>query len=113
MKALKAVLNGSIAALGSHYVVALDAVNCATGESLAREQREAESKELVLQELGKAASSLRKRLGESLVSLQKFDAPIEKATTTSLEALRAIHRRPAFEFGWSFPPGHPVSQTIR
>jgi len=85
---LKAVLNGSIAAIGSHFAVALDAVNCSTGEYLAREQREAGSKELVLQELGKAASSLRKRLGESLASLQKFDAPIEKATTTSLEALR-------------------------
>jgi tetratricopeptide (TPR) repeat protein len=85
---LKAVLDGSIAAIGSHFAVALDAVSCSTGEYLAREQREAASKELVLQELGKAASSLRKRLGESLASLRKFDAPIEKATTTSLEALR-------------------------
>jgi serine/threonine protein kinase/tetratricopeptide (TPR) repeat protein len=85
---LRAVLVGSIAALGSHFVITLDALNCVNGESLAREQREASTKELVLQELGKAASSLRKRLGESLASLEKFDAPIERATTTSLEALQ-------------------------
>jgi len=86
---IKAVLGGSIAMLGSHYVVALNAANCTTGESLASEQREAASKEQVLTELGKAATSLRGRLGESLASIQKFDTPIEKATTSSLEALRA------------------------
>lgn len=86
---IKAVLNGSIAAIGSHYVVAIEAVNCSTGESLGREQREAASKEQVLTELGAAARSLRARLGESLASIRKFDAPIEKATTSSLEALRA------------------------
>jgi Flp pilus assembly protein TadD len=69
--------------------VALDAANCATGEFIAREQREADSKERVLTELGQAASSFRARLGESLASIQKFDAPIEKATTNSLGALRS------------------------
>ena len=71
-------------------MVALNAANCATGESIAREQREAESKETVLTELGQAATSLRARLGESLPSIEKFDAPIERATTPSLEALRAF-----------------------
>src|SRR5262249_53158486 len=66
----------------------LDAINCGTGDSLARDQREAASKERVLTELGQAASNIRARLGESLASLQKFDVPIEKATTNSLEALR-------------------------
>jgi tetratricopeptide (TPR) repeat protein len=71
-------------------VIALDALNCRTGESLAREQKEANSKEDVLKVLGQAASNLRAKLGESLSSIQKFDMPIEKATTTSLEALRAF-----------------------
>ncbi len=85
---IKAVLGGSIAALGRHYVVTLNAVNCTTGESLAREQREADSKEHVLTELDQASSSMRARLGESLASIQKFDKPIEGTTTSSLEALR-------------------------
>ena len=89
-ESMKAVLGGSIVTVGSHYVVALNATNCATGESIAREQREAGSKETVLTELGRAASSLRARLGESLASIQKFDAPIERATTSSLDALRAF-----------------------
>ena len=86
---IKAMLSGSIAALGSQYVVALDAVNCATGDSLAREQVTAASKEAVLPTVGKAASSLRGKLGESLASIQKFDTPVTEATTSSLEALKA------------------------
>jgi serine/threonine protein kinase/tetratricopeptide (TPR) repeat protein len=86
---IKAMLGGSIAALGSQYVVALDAVNCGTGDSLAREQVTAESKEAVLSSVGKAASSLRGKLGESLASIQKFDTPVTDATTSSLEALKA------------------------
>ncbi|HLW86579.1 MAG TPA: protein kinase [Candidatus Sulfotelmatobacter sp.] len=86
---IKAMLGGSIAALGSQYVVALDAVNCRTGDSLAREQVTAESKEAVLPAVGKAASSLRSKLGESLASIQKFDTPVTDATTSSLEALKA------------------------
>ncbi len=86
---IKAMLGGSIAALGSQYVVALDAVNCRTGDSLAREQVTAESKEAVLSSVGKAASSLRGKLGESLASIQKFDTPVTDATTSSLEALKA------------------------
>ena len=87
---LKAMILGSIASLGSHYVVTLEAVNANQGDSLAREQVEAESKEQVLTALGKAATSMREKLGESLTSLKKFDAPIEQATTSSLEALKAF-----------------------
>ena len=86
---LKALLAGSIAALGSHYVVMLEAINAQTGDAIAREQTEAESKEQVLRELGEAATRLRERLGESLTSIQKFDALIEQATTSSLDALKA------------------------
>ncbi len=86
----KAMLAGSIASLGSHYVIDLKAVNAQTGDSLAREQTEAESKEQVLKSLDNAASSLRRKLGESLGSVQKFAMPLEKATTSSLEALQAF-----------------------
>ncbi len=89
-ESIKAVLNGSIATLGSQYVVGVDAVNCQTGDTLAREQVEVEKKEQVLGAVGKAASNLRGKLGESLASIKKFDAPIEEATTSSLEALKAF-----------------------
>ncbi|HEY8224754.1 MAG TPA: tetratricopeptide repeat protein [Pyrinomonadaceae bacterium] len=86
---LKALIVGGIAPLGSHYVISLDAVNGKTGEAVAREQEEAESKEQVLKTLSRAASRLRQKLGESLGSIQKFDAPLE-ATTSSLDALKAF-----------------------
>ena len=85
----KALLAGSIAALGTHYVISIAAANCQTGDILAQEQAEAGSKEQVLGELSKAATRLRGKLGESLGSIQKYHTPIEQATTTSLEALRA------------------------
>ena len=85
----KAMLSGSISNLGSQYVVGLDAVDCSSGDTLAKEQEEAASKEDVLKALGKAAASLRAKLGESLASVQKFDVPVE-ATTPSLEALKAF-----------------------
>jgi eukaryotic-like serine/threonine-protein kinase len=87
---LKAMLAGSIASLGSQYVITLEAANVQTGDAIAREQAEAESKEQVLRALGEAATKLRKKLGESLASIQKFDAPIEQATTSSLEAFKAF-----------------------
>jgi serine/threonine protein kinase/tetratricopeptide (TPR) repeat protein len=86
----KAMLSGSIATLGSRYVVSLNAVNCSTGDDLAREQVEAEDREHVLKALGKAVSDLRAKLGESLASIQKMDKPIEDATTSSLEAFKAF-----------------------
>jgi serine/threonine protein kinase/tetratricopeptide (TPR) repeat protein len=87
---LKAMLTGSIASLGSHYVITLEAVNPRTGDPIAREQIEADSKEKVLAALGTAALNLRKKLGESLSSMQKYDVNIEQATTSSLEALKAF-----------------------
>lgn len=87
---LKAMLAGSIASLGSNYVIALEVVNAQTSDAIAREQTEATSKEQVLGALGGAATRLRKKLGESLASIQKFDAPIEQATTSSLDAFKAF-----------------------
>ena len=85
----KAYLDGSIGNLGSEYVLGLKAVNCESGDTLAQEQVTAASKEKVLDALGEAASKLRGELGESLASVQKFDVPLEQATTSSLEALKA------------------------
>ena len=85
----KAMLTGSIAALGSQYVVGLKAVSCNTGDVLAEAQEQAASKEAVLKALDAAAGSLRSNLGESLSSVQKFATPVEEATTPSLEALKA------------------------
>jgi serine/threonine protein kinase/Tfp pilus assembly protein PilF len=85
----KAILAGSVSSLGSQYVVGLEAVACSTGDTLAKEQAEASSKEDVVKALGNAASSLRTKLGESLGSVQKFNVPIE-ATTSSLEALKTF-----------------------
>jgi serine/threonine protein kinase/tetratricopeptide (TPR) repeat protein len=83
----KAVLGGTISTFGSHYLLDLSAVACGTGDSLAKEQAEAASKEDVLKALSHATTSLRTKLGESLPSVQKFDVPIE-ATTPSLDALK-------------------------
>jgi eukaryotic-like serine/threonine-protein kinase len=87
---IKAMLTGTISPLGRHYVLDLNAINCRTGDSLAREQIQAANDEAVLKGLGTAASRLRERLGESLSSIQEFDAPIEQATTASLDALKAF-----------------------
>jgi serine/threonine protein kinase/tetratricopeptide (TPR) repeat protein len=86
---LKAMLEGSIAAIGSSYVLRLEATDCATGEALAREQAEVSGQEHVLRELGLMTSRVRTTLGESLPSMQRFDVPIEQATTPSLTALKA------------------------
>jgi len=80
---------GSIASLGTQYVVGLKAVNCQSGELLAQEQVTASRKEQVLNSVGKAAAKLRSGMGESLPTVQKFDVPLEQATTSSLEALQA------------------------
>jgi tetratricopeptide (TPR) repeat protein len=86
---LKALIAGSIASLGSNYVLALEAINAETGDVMAREQMEAASKEQVLTSLGAATSRLREKLGESLASIEKFDVPLPRATTASLDALHA------------------------
>ncbi|MGA8762109.1 MAG: protein kinase [Candidatus Sulfotelmatobacter sp.] len=85
----KAMLAGSIAALGSHFAITLKAVNCQSGDSLGAAEGEADSREKVLAALGQAATELRGKLGESLASIQKFDKPLEQVTTSSLEALKA------------------------
>jgi hypothetical protein len=84
-----AAMEGSISSLGTQYVVGLKAVNCANGDLLAQEQITANTKEQVLTALGNAATNIRKKLGESLASVAKFDAPPENVTTSSLEALQA------------------------
>ncbi len=86
---LKALVAGSIARLGSHYVLTLEAVNTQSGDVIAREQAEVPDREQVLTALGTAATSLRKKLGESLASVQRFDVPLARATTGSLDALHA------------------------
>jgi DNA-binding winged helix-turn-helix (wHTH) protein/tetratricopeptide (TPR) repeat protein len=85
----KAYIAGAIGSLGSEYVLQLKAVNCLSGDTLAEKQVTAASKEKVLDTLGEAASKLRGELGESLATVQKFDAPLSPATTNSLEALKA------------------------
>jgi serine/threonine protein kinase len=85
----KAYIAGTVGGLGSEFVLGLKAVNCQTGDTLAQVQVTAASKEKVLDTLGEAASKLRGELGESLATVQKFDVPLEQATTPSLEALKA------------------------
>ncbi len=85
----RAYIAGSIGSLGSEYVLGLKAVNCQNGETLAQEQVTASAKEKVLDVLGGTVSKLRSELGESLATVQRFDVPLEQATTSSLEALKA------------------------
>jgi tetratricopeptide (TPR) repeat protein len=90
----KAVIDGSIAQIGTQYLLTLKAVNCFSGESLASAEAQANDKNHVLDALGKTASEIRNKLGESLSTVQKFDTPLEQATTPSLEALQA------YSLGW-------------
>ena len=85
----KVVVGGSILNLGSKYVLELEATNCLTGASLARREAEAPNREQVVSRLGQLIPSLRRKLGESVKSIQKFDTPIDQATTKSLAALKA------------------------
>jgi len=85
-----AVLDGSIAQIGTHYLLTVKAANCVSGESLTSTEAQASDKNHVLDALGKTASEIRNKLGESLSTVQRFDTPLEQATTPSLEALRAF-----------------------
>ena len=85
----KVYVSGSITSLGSEYVLGLKAVNCLSGSTVVEEQATASSKEKVLDAVGDAAANLRGKLGESLASIQKFDVPVEQASTSSLEAMKA------------------------
>ena len=93
------VLDGSIAQIGTQYLLTIKAVNCASGESLASTEAQANDKNHVLDALGKTASEIRNKLGESLSTVQKFDTPLEQATTPSLEALQA------YSLGWKTQTG--------
>ena len=86
---VKALLTGSIASVGNQYSLTLTAINAASNDTLAEVQDRADSKEQVLKALDSTASQMRQKLGESLASFQKFDKPLEKATTSSLEALKS------------------------
>jgi serine/threonine protein kinase/predicted Zn-dependent protease len=87
-RGIKALLIGTIASLGRNYVITLESVNGQSGEAIASQQVEAEGKEQVIRALGRASTAMREKLGESLASIHKFDAPIEQATTSSLEAFK-------------------------
>jgi DNA-binding winged helix-turn-helix (wHTH) protein/tetratricopeptide (TPR) repeat protein len=121
---LKAMITGEIVALGHQYVLTLDAVNCRTGDPLALVVSEAGKKEEVLRTLGTAASQVRSKLGESLTSIQRFDAPLEQATTSSLDALKAystgmtiIHQRgdlaaiPFFQHAVELDPNFAIAYS--
>ncbi|REJ78587.1 MAG: serine/threonine protein kinase [Acidobacteria bacterium] len=84
---LKAFITGTISSIGTTFVITLEAINARSGESLGRQFEQVNSKEDVLTALSSAATGLREQLGESLSSIQKYDIPVEFATTSSLEAL--------------------------
>jgi eukaryotic-like serine/threonine-protein kinase len=87
-----AALDGSLASLGKQYVLELRAVNCRTGDTMARAEATADGKEQVLKALSQAAGKMREKLGESMATAEKFDAPLEQVTTPSLDALQAYSR---------------------
>jgi hypothetical protein len=95
------MLAGSISSIGNEYVIGLNAINCATGDTIAAEQARAPVKGEVLKALDNSASALRAKLGESLASMEKFNTPVDEATTSSLEALKAysLGRRLNFQKG--------------
>ena len=103
---LKALIAGSIAPLGSHYVITLEAINGLSGETLGHEQVEAENKEQVLRALSQAATRLRERLGESLSSIQRFNRPLYEGTTASPEAFKAYSQ--AIELALSGRPREAI-----
>jgi eukaryotic-like serine/threonine-protein kinase len=86
----KAVLAGSLASVGRRYVLGLEGIACESGATLARQQVEVAGKEQVLDGLGRAVSSMRERLGESVASIRRFDVPIAQASTSSFDALKAL-----------------------
>lgn len=88
-QSLKAYITGTITSLGSNFVITLEAVNGRNGDVIGRQLEQTDSKEKVLQALGRAATGLREKLGESLSSIDMFDAPLQEATTSSIEAFKA------------------------
>jgi hypothetical protein len=108
-----ASLNGSIAQIGSQYTVILKAVNCTNGESLASTEAEAPDKSHVLDALGKAASEMRSKLGESLSTVKKFETPVQEASTSSLEALQAFSLARRMMSANDFPASIPLLQRYQ
>jgi len=98
-----AVLDGSIAQIGTQYLLTLKAVNCESGKTLASSEAQASDKNHILEALGKVASEIRTELGESLSTVQKFDTPLEQATTPSLDALKAysLGRKAMVDSEWA------------
>jgi len=87
---IKAMITGSVAGFGNQYLITVSAIDVASGDTLSQIEQRAKGKEAVLDALGKAASDLRGKLGESLASIHRFDKPLEQVTTGSLEALKAF-----------------------
>ena len=85
----KALLEGSIGSVGTHYLIGLKAINCQTGDNIASAQVEAANRDNVLKRLGEAGDELREKLGESLISVKRFNKPLDQVTTSSLDALQA------------------------
>jgi serine/threonine protein kinase/Flp pilus assembly protein TadD len=86
----KVLLEGSISAIGDHYLITLKAMNCQTGDTIASADAEAVNRNQVVKMLGEASNQLRKKLGEPRPSIEKYNTPLEEATTSSLEALEAF-----------------------
>ncbi|MFZ3333405.1 MAG: protein kinase [Candidatus Acidiferrales bacterium] len=101
-----AVLDGSIAQIGTQYLMTVKAVNCVSGGSLASTEATASDKNHVLDALGKTASEMRNKLGESLSTVKEFDTPLEQASTSSLEALQAFSSGYKILYG---PEGSPAA----
>ncbi len=101
-----AVLDGSIAQIGTEYLLTLKAVNCSSGESLASTEAQASDKNHVLDALGETSSEIRNKLGESLSTVKKFNTPLEQASTTSLDALQA------YSMGWKNMAGGDRSAAV-
>jgi serine/threonine protein kinase/tetratricopeptide (TPR) repeat protein len=106
-----AVFSGSIAGLGSQYVVGLNATNCRTGETMAQEQVQAERKEDVLKALDQASARLREKVGESLGTIEKFDTPLALATTASLDALKAYSQGRKIGLSGDFAAAIPYNKS--
>jgi serine/threonine protein kinase/tetratricopeptide (TPR) repeat protein len=103
----KALIAGSIASIGNHYIVGLKALNCQTGDTLQSAEAEADSRDKVLKSLEDAGNRLREKMGESLASVQKFNKPLEQATTTSLEALKAYSDGHRIQYEKEFSEARP------
>ncbi len=86
----KAMLTGSIVSVGNRYLIGLKAVDCQSGDTISSTEAQAEDRDRVLKALGDAGNQLREKLGESLASVEKFNKPLDQATTSSLEALKAF-----------------------